>query len=206
MKQTELLQKVRAMLGVSYKFAQANLDNGTVVEAEAFEAGNEIFIVTDDQKVPLPVGDYNMEDGKKLVVSQEGIIGEIVSVEAEDDKEEEMQYKDKEEMQEEEVVVEAPEEVVKEVEQIVEAVVEAVAPVIEEVKEEVQELKRKFEEQEEKKMEKEDEDKKEKMSRAARKPIKHNPEKKAQPEGFRFAQNKQMNTRDRVLQKIANFN
>lgn len=198
MKSTEVLNQVRALLGVKlqkFNFAQAKLDNGTVVEAESFEAGNEIFIVTDDQKVLLPVGDYIMEDGRKLVVSEEGIIGEIVSVEAEDDKKEE-----EEKLQEEEVVVEAPEEVIEEVEKIVEAVVEAVAPVIEEVKEEVQELRRKFEEQEDKK----DEKKKEEMSKAARRPIKHNPEKK-KAEGFRFAQNKQLSTRDRVLQKIANL-
>lgn len=197
MKSSEVLNKVRSLLGVELEkveLAQAKLDNGTVVEAESFEAGNEIFIVTDDQKVLLPVGDYVMEDGRKLVVSEEGIIGEIVSVEAE------YEDKEKEEM-EEEVVVEAPEEVVEEVEKIVEAVVEAVAPVIEEVKEEVQELKRKFEEQSEKK----DEKKKEEMSKAARRPIKHNPEKKAQPQGYKFATKRQMNTRDRVLEKIFNI-
>lgn len=214
MKSREVLNKVRALLGVEkFLFAQAKLDNGTVVEAESFTAGNEIFIVTEDQKVPLPVGDYTMEDGKKLVVTEEGKIGEVKSVEAEEkEKEEDMNknYDDeKDKMQDEEVTVEAPEEVVEEVEQIVEAVVEAVAPVIEEVKEEVKELRRKFEEQEDKKIEKEKEEeekKKENMSRAARRPIKHNPETKRNSNRIKFAQDRKASTLDRVMNTLINNN
>jgi|TARA_R100000084_G_scaffold80390_2_gene36965 flagellar biosynthesis GTPase FlhF len=213
MKSREVLNKVRALLGVEkFLFAQAKLDNGTVVEAESFTAGNEIFIVTEDQKVPLPVGDYTMEDGKKLVVTEEGKIGEVKSVEAEEkEKEKDMNkhYDDEKKMQEEEVTVEAPEEVVEEVEQIVEAVVEAVAPVIEEVKEEVKELRRKFEEQEDKKIEKEKEEeekKKENMSRAARRPIKHNPETKRNSNRIKFAQDRKASTLDRVMNTLINNN
>ena len=65
------------------ELATAKLDNGTVLEAEAFEAGNEIFIVTEDDKVALPVGDYTMEDGKMLVVAEEGIIAEIKDLDEE---------------------------------------------------------------------------------------------------------------------------
>ena len=61
------------------ELAQAKLENGTVLEAEAFEAGKEIFILTDDEKVAVPVGEYQMEDGQILVVSEEGLIGEIKS-------------------------------------------------------------------------------------------------------------------------------
>lgn len=92
------------------EFAQAKLENGTVLEAEAFEAGNEIFIVSEDERVPVPVGEYEMEDGRTLVVSEEGVIGEIkaeeseeeeteVEVEAKEDKEE-MEYATKQEMSE----------------------------------------------------------------------------------------------------------
>ena len=92
------------------ELAQAKLENGTVLEAEAFEAGNEIFIVSEDERVPVPVGEYEMEDGRKLVVSEEGVIGEIkseeseeeeteVEVEAKEDKEE-MEYATKQEMSE----------------------------------------------------------------------------------------------------------
>lgn len=93
------------------ELAQAKLENGTVLEAEAFEAGNEIFIVSEDERVAVPVGEYEMEDGRYLVVIEEGIISEIkseeeeapeveVEVEAADEKKEEMQYATKEEMSE----------------------------------------------------------------------------------------------------------
>ena len=115
MKATEMLNKIKTYLGEDttdivdniqekVELATAKLENGTVLEAEAFEAGNEIFIITEDDKVALPVGDYTMEDGKMLVVAEEGIIAEIkdleeapAEVEAE---EEEMGYVTKEELAE----------------------------------------------------------------------------------------------------------
>ena len=123
MKSTEILDKIKTFLGEEkieeqveetqveetqleesteeVKLAQAKLDNGTVLEAEAFEAGNEIFIVTEDEKVAVPVGEYQMEDGQMLVVSEEGIIGEIKAQEEEEveAEEEEMAYVSKEEFE-----------------------------------------------------------------------------------------------------------
>lgn len=101
MKSTEILDKIKTFLGEEkvvetqletqeeVKLAQAKLDNGTILEAEAFEAGNEIFIVTEDERVAVPVGEYQMEDGQILVVSEEGIIGEIKAQESEVEAEEE---------------------------------------------------------------------------------------------------------------------
>ena len=119
MKATEMLNKIKTFLGEEtadivkdveqsqekVELATAKLENGTVLEAEAFEAGNEIFIVTEDEKVALPVGDYTMEDGKMLVVAEEGIIAEIKDLEeapAEDEveAEEELGYVTKEELAE----------------------------------------------------------------------------------------------------------
>ncbi len=123
MKSTEILNKIKTFLGEEQieeqveetqleeateesqekvELAQAKLDNGTVLEAEAFEAGNEIFIVTEDERVAVPVGEYQMEDGKMLVVSEEGIIGEIKAAESEEEveaEEEEMAYVSKEEFE-----------------------------------------------------------------------------------------------------------
>ena len=65
------------------KLEQMKLDNGTVLEAEAFEAGNEVFIVTEDEKVALPIGGYTLEDGRELVIEEEGIIKEVKSMEEE---------------------------------------------------------------------------------------------------------------------------
>ena len=94
------------------ELATAKLENGTVLEAEVFEAGNEIFIVSDDERVPLPVGEYEMEDGKKLVISEEGVIGEISS-ESEEEVEEveaaeepKAEYATKQEMSEVKTMIE----------------------------------------------------------------------------------------------------
>jgi len=56
------------------------LENGTLVEAESFEKGKEIFIKTDDEKVAMPVGEYILEDGRLLIVEEEGIIADMREV------------------------------------------------------------------------------------------------------------------------------
>ena len=120
MKSTEILNKIKTFLGEEkteqveetkleqvketqeeVKLAQATLENGTILEAEAFEAGNEIFIVSEDDRVAVPVGEYLMEDGQILVVSEEGIIGEIKAQEEEEveAEEEEMAYVSKQEFE-----------------------------------------------------------------------------------------------------------
>ena len=61
-------------------------DGVTVLEAEMFEAGNEVFVVTEDeQKIALPIGEYELEDGRILVVVEEGVISEIKEKEAEEE-------------------------------------------------------------------------------------------------------------------------
>lgn len=192
MKPTEMLSQIKTLLKARMSLAQQTLENGTIIEAESFEAGQQVFVVSDEERVALPVGEYALEDGKTLVVEEEGLIAEIkeAAVEAE---EEEMQ----EEQLEEEVVVEdVPEEVVEEVATVVEAVVEAIAPVLEEVKQEVEELKKKFESYE---------DKKEKMSsqRPARKPLKHNPEKNNTRTVHTYADNRSATMLDRVFNKLS---
>lgn len=190
----ELLAVELAKRTKKVALASAKLENGTVLEAEVFEPGEAVFIATADENVPLPVGEYEMEDSKILVVTEEGVISEIKEVSAEEEtKEEEV------EMADEEVVVEAPEEVAPEIQQIVETVVEVIAPVIEEVKEQVEEMRRKLEESEKK-----DEEKVEMSRKPARKPIKANPEAKtAQKPVMKFGSNGRQSTLDRVLGKIS---
>jgi tRNA A37 N6-isopentenylltransferase MiaA len=61
-------------------------DGVTVLEAEMFEAGNEVFVVTEDeQKIALPIGEYELEDGRILIVVEEGVISEIKEKEAEEE-------------------------------------------------------------------------------------------------------------------------
>jgi hypothetical protein len=69
---------IKAALGFQVNLAQMKLEDGiTIVEAEAFEPDYSIGIVTADGIVPLPVGEYTLEDGKVLVVAVEGIISEV---------------------------------------------------------------------------------------------------------------------------------
>ena len=97
MNTNQILNKVRVLLGMEVKLERMKLMDGvTVLEADAFEPEMEVFVVTeDDQKIPVPVGEYETEDGRILVVEVEGIVKEV---------------KEKmEEEVEEEVEVEAPE-------------------------------------------------------------------------------------------------
>ena len=79
-----LLNKARVLLGIQVKLEQMTLENGAVLEAEVFEAGAEIFVVAEDERVPVPVGEYEAE-GKTIVVAQEGVIAEIKEAGAEEE-------------------------------------------------------------------------------------------------------------------------
>ena len=104
MKSNNVIEKIKDVLNLNeeVKLEQAKLDNGTVIEADAFESGKEVFIVTEDEKVALPIGEYALEDGKILVVAEEGLISEIKDAEAEEETEEveevEAKVEEKEEM------------------------------------------------------------------------------------------------------------
>ena len=79
------------------------MDGVTVLEADSFEAGNEVFIVTEDeQKIPLPIGEYEFEDGRMLIVVEEGVISEVKEKEMEVEEPEtevEVETEKKEEME-----------------------------------------------------------------------------------------------------------
>tara|TARA_R110002072_G_scaffold14131_2_gene59000 strand:+ start:776 stop:1375 length:600 start_codon:yes stop_codon:yes gene_type:complete len=197
MEKTKMLNQIRTLLNIEVKLEEMKLENGTVVSAETFEKGSEIFIVTDDEKVAMPVGEYILEDGRLVIVEAEGMIADVRDVS--DD------VPAKEETTEdlETVETEVPEEVVQEVEAIIEAVVEVIAPVIEEVKSEIEELKKEFGKMRKYEDEKEEEDKKKEEMSAARRPIKHNPEAKApQKKQMQFAKGQFNTTLDRVLNKL----
>ena len=75
-----MLNEIKTLLNIDVKLMEQKLENGTVVSAEAFEKDNEIFIVTDDEKVAMPVGEYILEDGRLLVVEAEGVIADVREV------------------------------------------------------------------------------------------------------------------------------
>jgi hypothetical protein len=105
MKSNNVIEKIKDVLNLNeeVKLEQAKLDNGTVIEADAFESGNEVFIVTEDEKVALPIGGYPLEDGKILVVAEEGLISEIKDAEAEEETEEEVEEVEAKEEEKEEM-------------------------------------------------------------------------------------------------------
>jgi hypothetical protein len=107
-----LLNKARVLLGLEVKLEQMKLDNGAILEAEVFEAGAEIFVVADDERVAVPVGEYEVEGGMIIVVSEEGIIGEIKEAGAEEEAPAETEV---EEVEEEELSTEtaSPKKIVK---------------------------------------------------------------------------------------------
>ena len=93
---------------VKVEMATMKLAGGVVVEAESFEAGENVFLLgEDDEKVAAPVGEHELEDGRILVIVEEGVISEIreagevveevVEEESTEMAEEEMAYVTKEE-------------------------------------------------------------------------------------------------------------
>jgi hypothetical protein len=73
-----VVNQIKELLGMDVKLAQMKLMDGvTVIEAETFEPEMAIFIVNEDERVPMPVGEYMLEDGNVLKVETEGVITSI---------------------------------------------------------------------------------------------------------------------------------
>ena len=194
MKATEILNKAKELLSIQeeeVKLAQANLENGTIIEADEFAEGKEVFIVTEDERVALPVGDYTLEDGQVLIVEEEGIIASIGAaeeapaeeeVEAEQVKaaEEEMEYATKAELSEIKEMVEEIKAMLEPKEEMSadKLAEEAVEDIVEEVKEELSEVER----------------------------VNHNPEASADKALNLYSQKQGTTTFDRVLAKFNKFN
>jgi len=208
MNTNDMISKIKDVLNLSeeVKLEQQALENGTVLEAEAFEAGNEVFIVTEDEKVAVPVGEYELEDGKILVVAEEGLIAEIKEAGAEEAPEEE---------------VEATEDVVLEEEK--EEMGYATKEELAEVKSMIEEIKAMLEPKEDlsadelgnlvteelckhEKVELSEvpEEVQAELNEPAAEPIKANPEVKENLSKFSISQNRRMSTLDRVMAKFNN--
>lgn len=218
MKATEVLKRIMTELSaksvVEVKFEQMKLDNGTVLEADSFEAGNEVFIVNEEERIAVPVGEYTMDDSRVLIVLEEGIIAEIreASIEEEVAPEVEVEVEASESATPKKVIeshtVEqhfAEEEVVVEESPIVDKVKAIIMPLIDEIRAELSAMREEMGLTKDKMSEVEKENgelKTELSSQSAAKPIKHNPEggKKAEVKlGKRPA-----TSFDRVLAKLNN--
>ena len=180
MKATEIVNQIKSVLGMELsqeekvKLATMKLDNGTEIEAEAFEVGQQVFIKNEDgESIPLPVGDYILEDGQSLKVESEGVIESI----GEKEEEEEVEAKEESTDEAPEDNQEQPEEVVAEEEKeemnyATKEELEEVKTVLEEIKEEIKSLG-----EDKKEMKKEEALEEVEMSAEVVEPIAHNPEK-----------------------------
>ena len=192
MKSQETLGKIMELLNLQdeIKLESMKLDNGTVIEAEAFEANQEVFIITEDEeKIALPIGEYTLEDGRILVVAEEGIIAEVREAEEEAPAQEE-----------------APEEVVEEVEQAEEemsyATKEELSAAVEEMKAMIEEIKAMMSPKEEEMAEEVKEEEVDlSADEPAAKPIKHSPDTKT-AELQKFSKGARKDTLSRIFDKL----
>jgi hypothetical protein len=194
-----ILSRISALLGMEkVELASMKLMDGvTVLEADAFEPGMEVFIVTEDeQRIALPVGEYELEDERILVIATEGVIAEIKMKEEEAPEEAPVAEEPaaEEPMMEEQMSEEgAPAQPKKVIKSQIE---EMLFSKIEELKAENESLKAQLSEQpvvEEAP-----------VVEAAAKPISHNPEKQTAAPQFTFGANRKETTMDRILNKLAN--
>ena len=199
-----MLNQIKTLLNIEVKLEEMKLENGTIVSAESFEKGKEIFIVTDDEKVAMPVGEYLLENGNLVVVEEEGKIGDVREVsdevpakeEESDDKEitEDLAEEEEKEEEKEEMGYATKEELaevrnmIDEIKAMLEPKEEMSEESSEEVIEEKVEMSKEVQEQ---------------LSEPASKPIKHNPEGESkQMKKVEFGKGKFTSTLDRVLNKL----
>jgi hypothetical protein len=196
----ETLSKIAGLLNVDLaeetqevSLESMKLDNGTVIEAESFEAGSAVFIATEDEKVALPIGEYNLEDGRVLVVAEEGVVAELR--EAGSEPEEEVEAAEEEEVKEEEMAYATKEELG--------AAMDELKGMIEEVKQMMNPKEEEEMSAEEQVSEEATEEVEMSAQEPAAKPIKANPEASVQKDMMKFANNGRKSTLDRVLNKIS---
>ena len=196
-----MITKIKEVLNLTeeVKLEQLKLENGTILEADSFEAGKEVFIITEDEKVALPVGEYELEDGRSLLVEEVGLIAEIKAeeeekeeeVEAAEHNEEEMQYVTKQEFRKE----------------------------MDELKKHIKDL---MDHKDKEKMSADDlgnliteelskqeipDEVQVELNKPAAEPIKANPEAESKNTGgYRYANNRRKTTADRVMERILKIN
>jgi hypothetical protein len=187
---SNVITEIKKLLGMEIKLEQMTLDNGTVIEAEIFEAGQAVFIVNGEDRVALPVGEYTLDNGMILVVEVEGEIKEI--------KEMEVEAPEEEAAPEVEVEVEAAQAPA-----TAKKVIESTVRESHFSKEDVDALKSEIESLKTELASMKNVEVKEVVELSAQ-PLTHNPDAKPNVEKVLFSQNREMTTFDRVMNKIAN--
>jgi len=191
---TSVINQIKTLLGMEVKLETMKLADGiTIFEADAFEIDKEVFIVTEDeQKIPVPIGEYELEDGRILVVEVEGIILEIKEAPTTE-----------EVAPEDEVAPEVPvaaEAVTPSAKKTIESVVkETFFAEIEKLTQENIELKAQLE-----KLSKVDEVTNEVTELSDITPISFNPENTNEVEHFQYASKRPRSIMDSIIEKINN--
>ena len=191
MKANNILNRILAELSSirEVKFEQMTLENGAVLEAESFEAGNEVFVISGEDRVAAPIGEHLLADGRILVIEEEGLIAEIKEASEEEAKVEiEVEAEMPTELAEMEVKEEAPAVVA-----VIERVLEEIAMMREEMKGMREEMGGYAKKEEMAAV------KAELSAAPAAKAIKHNPETK---QVQKMSSNRPEKTIDRVLARI----
>lgn len=189
---SNVINQIKTLLGMQVKLAEMALDNGTIIEAEVFEAGQSVFIVNEEDRIALPVGEYKLEDGMVLIVAEEGIIAEIKEAEmpeAEVEETPEVEVEVEQEMAETATPKKVIESIVKE-SHFSKEEVDALKAEIETLKTELAALK--------------NVEVVEQVELSAQ-PLTHNPEATAEVKLNLYAQSRTKTTLDTVLGKIANI-
>ena len=215
MKASEIVESIKEVLGmelaeVKVELEERELDNGTKIEAEKFEAGASVFIISESgdekEKIALPVGNYEMNDGTVLVVTEEGKINEIREASDEVPQKEEAK-EEKEEMKEEEDMADEGNYVTIDDWRGMEKRIQNLEDAISDLKGDKESINSKEDEMysEEKKEEKVEAAKVELNEvEVSAEPINHNPEKVEKRERVHLAKGRAKSTMDRILEKFNN--
>ena len=191
---TSVINQIKTLLGMEVKLEQRKMADGvTLIEADAFEAENEVFVITEDeQKIPVPIGEYEMEDVFIMVVAEEGIIADYKEAEATEEEEAPVA---EEEVVEEEVEANASKSAPK---KTIESIVkETFFTEMEKLTNENNELKAKLE-----LLTKVDAVELESTELSDIKPISFNPENNKEIEFHKIGAKRARNTMDSILEKI----
>jgi hypothetical protein len=176
-----VLNEIKTLLGMDVNLAQMKLKDGvTIIEADAFEIDNNVFIVNGEEKIPVPVGEYELEDGMILVVAVEGVIAEIKEAAVVEEEAPEAEVEVEVEAQAEPTT---PKRIVESVSK------EMFFAEIEKLRTEIAELKSV---------------KQELSSEVVVEPLTHSPEVKTQVKLNKFSPNRQLTTKDIVMAKLFN--
>ena len=194
---TSVINQIKTLLGMEVKLETIKLIDGiTIFEADTFETDKEVFIVTEDeQKIPVTIGEYELEDGRILVVIEEGIISELK--EKADEVEEEVveeEAKSEEGYKEDEEEMKATPSAKKTIESVVK---ETFFAEIEKLTQENIELKAKLEN-----LSKVEEVAVEATELSEVKPIAFNPENTNEVETFVYGSKRPKTIMDTILEKI----